>query len=87
MLGVGIEEDDAASIADRLGPAVVDVGRRVEPDARMTVIVVVPTEESSTVGAAVLEAAEPVRELRSIFEGAELAFGIRIVVRYVRPAV
>ena len=74
MLGVGIEEDHAASSPDRFGPAVVDVGRRVEPDARMTVVVVIPTEKANTVGAGVLEAAEAVGELRSILEGPELAF-------------
>jgi hypothetical protein len=41
VLVVGTEEDHTASISDLFGPAVVDVSRRVETDARMTVIVVV----------------------------------------------
>jgi len=74
MLGVGVEQDDTPLAADRLGAAVVDVGRRVEPDARMTMVVVIPTKEANTVGAGVLETAEAVGELGSIVEGPELAF-------------
>ena len=72
MLGVGVEEDDTALLSDLFSPAVVDVGRGVQADSRMTVIVVVPTEESSTVGTSVLEAAEPVGEVGSVLEGPEL---------------
>ena len=80
MLGVGVEEDHASLRPDRLGPAVVDVGRSVQADARMAVIVVVPGEESSAVGTGVLEAAEPVGEVRPVLEGPELRFRVRIVI-------
>ena len=41
MLGVGIEQDDTPLAADRLGASVVDVGRRVQANARVAVVVVV----------------------------------------------
>ena len=87
MLGVGVEEDDTSSMSDPFGSAVVNVGGSVEPDPRMAVVVVVPTEESSTVGTGILEASEPVGEVRSVLEGAELRFRIAIVIAHVRSAV
>jgi len=80
VLRVGVEEDHAPLISDRFRPAVVDVGRSVQADSRMAMVVVVPTEESSTVGTSVLEAAEPVGEVRSVLEGPELRFRVRVVV-------
>src|ERR1022692_1592692 len=56
-------------------------------DSGMTMIVVVPSDEGLTEGPAVLDAAEAIRELGTILHGSELAFGIRIVVGGVRPAV
>ncbi len=66
MGGVGVEKDGAASIPDRFGSSVVNISGRMQPDAGMTVIVVIPTEESTTVATGVFEAAEPIGELRSI---------------------
>jgi hypothetical protein len=80
VLGVGDVEHDCALGSDGRGPPVVDVGRRVEPDAGVTVLVVVPTEEPAAVGVRVLEAAEPVGELGAVLEGAELALAERVVV-------
>ena len=64
MFGVGGVEDDGTPLADSLGSPVVHVGWGVESDAGMTVLVVVPTEEPAAVSVGVLEAAEPVGELR-----------------------
>lgn len=80
MGGVGSVQDHGSSVSDLFGSAVVDVGWRVEADARMTMFVVIPAEESTAVGVGVLEGAEAVRELRPILEGAEVRFGIRVVV-------
>jgi hypothetical protein len=72
MLGEGIEEDGTTSISDRFCSAVVNVGGRMQTDARMAVIVVIPTEEATAVGMGVLETAEPVGEVGSVLEGPEL---------------
>lgn len=53
MLGVGVEKDGTASIPDRFGSSVVNISGRMQPDAGMTVIVVIPTEESTTVATGV----------------------------------
>ena len=53
----------------------------------MTVFFVVPAKKSLTEGPTVLEAAETVRELRPILQGAELTFGVGMVVGNVRTAV
>ena len=49
-------------------------------------IVVVLGKESLAEGVAVLKAAETIRELGAILQGAEVAFRIRIVVGGVGPA-
>ena len=51
-----------------------------QADPGMTMLLVVPVEELLAEGAAVLDAAESVRELRAIFHGAQLAFRIRVVI-------
>ena len=69
---MGIEKDDAALFPDRLGPAVVHIGGGMKSNARMTMIVVIPTEESRTVGVAVFIRAEAIGEVGSVLEGPEL---------------
>ena len=56
-------------------------------DAGVAVVVVVPVEEPAGVGVGVFEAAETPREVRSVLEGPELAFGVRVVVGHVGPRV
>ena len=87
MLGIGVEKDDTSAMSDPFGPAVVNVGGSVQSDARVAVVVVVPTEESSTVGTGIFEAAEAVGEVWSVLEGAELRFRIAIVIAHVGSAV
>jgi hypothetical protein len=58
--------------------SVMDLGRGVEPDARMAVVVVVPVEEPSTVSVGVFEGAEVLREVGPVLEGPEMAFDERV---------
>jgi hypothetical protein len=48
---------------------------------------VVPTEKLLAMGTCILDRAETRREIRSVLQGLELRFGIRIVIRYMRTAV
>lgn len=48
---------------------------------------VVPLEELPTEGAAVLDAAEAIRELGALLQGSGLAFRVRVLAGDVRPAV
>ena len=50
-------------------------------------LLVVPVEELLAEGAAVLDAAEAIRELRTVLQGPELAFRIRVVIGNIRSAV
>ncbi len=84
---VGGLEDDATTCPDELGPVVVDVGGRVEADAGVAVLVVVPSEKTPAKGVRVLEGAEALGEVRTVLERAELGLGIRVVVAHVRPGV
>jgi len=52
----------------------------------MAVLVVVPVKEVLAEGAAVLDAAEAVRELRPYFRVRKLAFRVWVVVGDIRPA-
>ena len=70
VCGVGGVEDDTTPIAYGLGSAVVNVGGGVEPDAGVTVFIVVPAEEAGAVGLGVFEAAEPVGESGRYFKSA-----------------
>ncbi len=65
--------------------AIVDHRRREQAQAGMAMFSVIPTKKSLTESSAILNAPETVRELRPIFQGSELALGVRIVVRDVRP--
>ena len=78
MSGVGQLEDASPLDLDERCTTEVDVGRRVEPDARMAVVAVVPAEEASAEGAAIFNRAETIRELWSVLERLELSFRIRI---------
>jgi hypothetical protein len=69
-----------------LGVAEMNHGGRQQADARMAVLVVVPLEKVLAEGAAVLDAAEMIRELGTILHGAELAFRVRSVVGNIGPA-
>ncbi len=71
MSRVGSVEDKAPLCLHVLSPAV--VGRRgVGADARMTVLAVVPPEETLTVAMSVLEGAKAGGEAGPVLEGAEM---------------
>jgi hypothetical protein len=73
---------------EQLGPrdlnvrrsAVVDVGRGVQAEAGMAVLVVVVGEEALAVGPRILDRAEPAGELGPVLQPLELRFGERVVV-------
>ena len=85
-LGSGVEHH-LAVCKDGLGLAEINHARGQQADARVAVLLVVPLEELLTEGAAVLDAAGAIRELRAVLHGAELAFRMRVVVGNIRPAV
>ena len=87
VFGIGVEQDDSALFSDRFGPAVVDVGGGMKSNARVAMIVVIPSEKSGAVGLGVFEAAEAVGEIRSVLEGSELRFTERNVITRMRPTV
>ena len=86
VLRIGVEKDDSALFSDRFGPAVVHVGWGMKSNARMTMIVVIPSEKSGTVGVGVFEAAEAIGEVGSVLEGPELRFTERVVITDMGPA-
>ena len=53
----------------------------------MVVIVIVPIEKPAAEVPGVLDAPEPLRKSRLVFQGLEVAFGKRVVIRRVRPVV
>ena len=87
MSGIGGGEHVGSPGPHQLGAVVVDISRGMEPDAGVTVLVVVPAEEPAAEGVGVLVAAEAVGELGPVFHGAELAFAVGVVVGAVRPGV
>ena len=72
MGGVGGREHPRPLELDDLGAAEVDVGRGVEANPRVAVLVVVPMEEALSERPAILERAEVVRELGAVLERFEL---------------
>jgi hypothetical protein len=54
-------------------------GKRMESDAGVAVLFAIPLKELLAEGAANLDAAEAIREIRVLLHRSELAFGIRIV--------
>ena len=72
---------------DVSGLTVVDHGGRHQAKAGVVVLVVIPLEEGLAEAASVSDRTDAIRETRPIFQSAELAFRIRIVVRDMRSAV
>src|SRR5216683_7593632 len=58
-----------------------------QADAAVTMNGVVPAEEDLTVGASIFDRTEARREVWPVLQGFELRFGVRIVIRDMRPAV
>ena len=64
--------------------AVMDHGRRHQAESGMMVLMVVPLKEALAEAASILDGAEAILETRAVFQGAELAFRIWIVVGNMR---
>ncbi len=75
-----------AAVQDGFGLAKMHHGRGKQTECRVAVFFVVPAEKLLAEGAAILDAAEAMREIGTVLQGSELAFGIGIVVGNVRPA-
>jgi hypothetical protein len=60
--------------------AEVDDRGREHSDSGVAVLIVVPGKKVLTKGAGILNATEPISKFRTIFQSAELAFRIRIVI-------
>jgi len=58
-----------------------------QPDSRMVMLGVIPTEEGLAKSPGVLQAAEPLREIRAVFEGFKLSFRIGVVITRMGPTV
>ncbi len=84
---VGGVQDLAAGFADGVSASVVDVCGGVQSDPGVAMLVAVPAEEPVAEDAGVLDAAEPVGEVRPVLQGLELRLGVGVVIRAVRPAV
>jgi hypothetical protein len=67
--------------------AEVDHGWGQQANVGLAMLLVVPLEELLAKGAAVLDAAEAIGELRAVLQGTELAFRIRVVVGNIGSAV
>src|SRR5674476_959626 len=78
---------DGALPGHRHSGAIVDGGRSHQADSTVSVFVVVPLEEPPAVNASVLDRAEALREVGSVFQSFELRLGVRIVIRDMRAAV
>src|ERR1019366_3312999 len=80
-------EDFLASVINLFGLAVMDLIGRHQTDAGVVMVSIVPVEKVAAEHLCVLDAAEALWELRVVFQSLEAAFGERIVVRGVGPAV
>jgi hypothetical protein len=77
---VGGSQRLLALVPDLGGRPVVDRGRGMKSDARVTVDVVVLLEEVCAEGPCVFDGAEPVGERRAVLQGLEGRLGIGVVV-------
>ena len=74
--GAGVTEHAGALVADCFGGAVVDVGRGVQAEPGMAVLVVVPAEEGLAVQPGGLDRAELAGEIGPVLESLELGLGV-----------
>ena len=64
-----------------------DHGRRHQAKTRVVMLVVVPLEEGLAEPTSIFNGAKAIRKTGAVFQGAELAFRIRIVIGDMRTAV
>ena len=77
-------QDHLAMGQDVSGLAVVDRGRRHQAKTRVVVLMVVPLEKGLAETTSIFDGTEAVGKARAVFQGAELALRIRIVVGNMR---
>jgi hypothetical protein len=70
-----------------LRTTVVDGLRREQPDAGVVMLNIIPREKDLAETPAILDAAEPIREVRSVLERLELRLEKGVVIARIRPAV
>ena len=87
MRGVGRGQNIRALRAHDFGAAVMNVSRRVQASAGVTVVVVVPGKEALTETVRILLGPEAVGELGPVLERLELRLAEGIVIRAVRMRV
>ena len=83
----GRREDHLTVPYDFVGKPIVHLFRRQQRDATVAMLLVIPGEEILAKGTAILDGAEPFRELRAVLEGFELGLRIRVVIADMRSAV
>ena len=84
MRGIGRGEHGHSRPDALLGQAMMNVGRRQQAEASVTMFGVVPGEEDAAVGPDVLDRAEPLGECRPVLQRLELRLRERVVVGDVR---
>ena len=84
---VSSAEGDRSLLSNLVGVAVVNRGRRVEPDAGVAMDVVVVVEELDAERRCIRDRPEPFGKRRAVLQRLELGLGVRVVVRDVRPRV
>ena len=84
VLGIGVEKDDSALFSDRFGPAVVHVGWGMKSNTGMTMIVVIPSEKSGTVGVGVFETADSFKLIPPFYAdyGLNITIGRAVFIGY-----
>ena len=87
VLGERTVKHNLPGRVNRLHPAEMHLIRRHQADPGMVVILVVPIEELAAEVPGVLNAPEPSRKPRLVFQGFEVALGERVVVGRVRSVV
>jgi len=85
MLGERTAKRDLAGRVNSVHLPKMHLIRRHQADPGMVVILVVPIEEPSAEVPGVLNALEPLRKPRLVFQGFEVALGERVVVGRERP--
>ena len=79
VAGIRRGEGVRAGRPDLLGKSIVDIAGGVPGDAGMAMLMVVPPEERLGMSPGLLDAGEPVREVRPVLQRLELRLGKRII--------
>jgi len=83
----GCSQDHFTATYHFVGQPIVHLFGGQQCDATVVMLRVIPEEKSLAKATAILEGAELFRELRTVLQGFELGFRIRVVIADMRPAV